>query len=293
MSGVEGNSRTQKAVATQRGWENPVTGEVLVAIRGLATKAGAGDPFTISWGVSPVGGGIARVYVDFNEKVDVTSGATLTVYSKLKAHTTLRGSVTGSIVHADAITLGTGADAKTYTFVASPTTANQVKIGATALDTFTSLKAAVNLTDVAGVDYAASTTVHATIAAVSVTQPSITAFIRFEAKNGGSNTSASTEAITDASFGFSATQTILGSITTFILKFGSHSLTQGLSRVIFDKLTDGSTTATWPAQGQTVSVTTGVITGTIVDTSTTTASVTTISSTVVAGSTGTETPYIA
>jgi len=412
MSGVEGNSQTQKAVATHRGWENPVTGEVIVAIRGLSTKSGEGDVFRASWGVTPVGGGIARLYVDFNEKVDVTEGASLVVYSNLKAYATLTASTTGALAASDAVVLGTGANARTYSFTTTPTNANEVKLESTVLASFTALHKAINLSGIEGTDYGVSTTVHATIesagtaavsstgsvtvaangtfpangstvaigsttytfnsstatlsagkvfyggsatqalsnllgaitardglnpsssiylveaahatvtaVATSVTAMTLTAKtagvegnvilntssatmlvsgarllggiskLRVQAKNGGSNTSACTDSITNAAIAFSTTQVVLGSTTQITLKFGAHSVTQNLSRVIFDKLTDGSTTATWSAQGQVVSLTTGVITGTIVDASTTTVSVTTVTASVVAALGNTHAPY--
>lgn len=68
------------AVATKRGWEHPVTKEVLVAIRGLATKAGGADVMGVSFvDKTPVQGEALSVIVRFNEKVSVTVGASIEV----------------------------------------------------------------------------------------------------------------------------------------------------------------------------------------------------------------------
>lgn len=172
MSGKDGTSNTQKAIATNSGWQHPTTGEVLVAIRGLATKAGAADTLSVAWGVTPAAGGVASVIVYFNEKVNVVDGASIVVNSSLRASAKLTSSTTAVIAGADSAVLGTGAAAKTYVWNSSITAgsaANQVKLGATAQASMTNLLGAINLTGTAGTNYAASTTIHSTVMAVSTT----------------------------------------------------------------------------------------------------------------------------
>lgn len=67
-------------IATARGWVHPTTGEVLVAIKNLATKAGASNILSVEL-LSATGiyleGENLEFEVTFNEKVDVdTSGGT-------------------------------------------------------------------------------------------------------------------------------------------------------------------------------------------------------------------------
>lgn len=72
----------KEAVATKRGWEDPDTGEVLVAISNLTTKAGAADILEVRFVSAtydqsdPI-----SVIVRFNESVDVTAGLVLTISS--------------------------------------------------------------------------------------------------------------------------------------------------------------------------------------------------------------------
>lgn len=69
-------------VATERGWEDPDSGEILVAISNLATKAGKADILEVGFGATAyVQGAPLTVVVRFNEKVNVTAGATLVVTS--------------------------------------------------------------------------------------------------------------------------------------------------------------------------------------------------------------------
>jgi hypothetical protein len=69
-------------VATEGGWVDPVTGEVLVAISSLATKAGPGDVLSVAFGAaSYIQGAPLTVSVTFNERVDVTAGASIVVSS--------------------------------------------------------------------------------------------------------------------------------------------------------------------------------------------------------------------
>ena len=68
------------AVQTEEGWVNPVTGEILVAISELTDKAGPSDVLTTRFQHSSyVQGQALKVFVHFNEKVDVTAGATIEV----------------------------------------------------------------------------------------------------------------------------------------------------------------------------------------------------------------------
>lgn len=65
-------------VATDRGWTDPDTGEVAVAISDLTTKAGPADVLSVAFdeaSYSPSDS--VTIIVHFNEKVDVVSGATV------------------------------------------------------------------------------------------------------------------------------------------------------------------------------------------------------------------------
>ena len=81
-----------KAVATKRGWTNPFTKEVLVAISNLVSKAGAADILEVSFVNSTLAQGDAlAVKVRFNEAVDVTVGAAIEVsWSGLAGNFTLQ-----------------------------------------------------------------------------------------------------------------------------------------------------------------------------------------------------------
>jgi hypothetical protein len=400
-SGLQGSTT---AVATEKGWEDPVTGEVLVAIRQLNYKAGSGDVVRAAWGVTPVAGGKAHVNLIFNEAVDVTEGAYIEVHSAMKAYGVLTASTTGEIANADTVTLGTGAAERTYTFATAITVTSDpddILVGADAVTSLTTLAKAVNATGTEGTDYAASTTVHANVLALSVTttkatasvtvplngaeladadtlaigsttytwvsttasiaagevyngasatqslanlaaaliatdlnpstsiynvaaaHPTVTATlssvttltvtsltggpennivinvsdsttakltgallaggtaaVKFEAKVGGSCSSACTEVISNAAVAFSTTQLVLGSTTWIKLYADAMSVTENITTVPFDKNSGGSTTVTWLGQSQSVSLTTSDVNGTIVDASTTTVSVTTITSSV-------------
>lgn len=69
------------AVATLRGWENPDTGELLVSWGGLASAAGSADIVRAEFVADSFerGADTVGVYVYFNEKVDISAGATLVV----------------------------------------------------------------------------------------------------------------------------------------------------------------------------------------------------------------------
>lgn len=74
------NPKGRPLVATKRGWEDPDTGEVLVAISNLITKAGSADIVAIEFvDKTPVRNEALAIKVRFNERVDVTAGAVLTV----------------------------------------------------------------------------------------------------------------------------------------------------------------------------------------------------------------------
>lgn len=85
------HTRTGKdAVATKKGWENPKTGEVLIAVSSLNTRMGAADVIGINF-VSDLlaRGDELSLTVKFNEKVDVTAGASVVV-----TNTGLAGNIT-------------------------------------------------------------------------------------------------------------------------------------------------------------------------------------------------------
>jgi hypothetical protein len=69
-------------VATERGWEDPDSGELLVAISNLATKAEEANILEVGFGADAYEqSDPLTVVVRFNEKVNVTAGATLVVTS--------------------------------------------------------------------------------------------------------------------------------------------------------------------------------------------------------------------
>jgi hypothetical protein len=68
----------RKAVATNRGWEDSVTSEILVAIPMLATHAGQANIVSVLFDkASYVQGEAVKVTVRYNEKVNVAAGANL------------------------------------------------------------------------------------------------------------------------------------------------------------------------------------------------------------------------
>jgi hypothetical protein len=70
----------RKAVATNRGWEDSVTGEILIAIQRLAEKAGQANIVSVLFDQAAYEQDDAlQVVVRYNEKVNVTAGATLQV----------------------------------------------------------------------------------------------------------------------------------------------------------------------------------------------------------------------
>lgn len=74
------NPKGKECVRTERGWEDPDTGEVLVAISNLATKGGASLISSVSFGAAEYAQGEPiSVIVHFVEKVDVTAGASIEV----------------------------------------------------------------------------------------------------------------------------------------------------------------------------------------------------------------------
>ena len=191
------------AVATAKGWEDPATGEVLVAIRQLATKAGAGDVDAVNFAATSYAQGAALgVKVRFNEKVNVTAGANLVVtsnqtagnytlyaaaqsnvqevlFNKQNDNTTNQtvaasvaatGTITGdgtNITDGDTVTIG----AKTYTFQDTLTNVDgNVKKAGTAAGSLTNLFHAINASGgVVGTDYATATTAHPTVTATNPT----------------------------------------------------------------------------------------------------------------------------
>ena len=68
----------RKAVATERGWEDARTGEILVQISNLADRAGQANIFHVSFDkASYIRSALVKVVVRYNEKVNVTAGANL------------------------------------------------------------------------------------------------------------------------------------------------------------------------------------------------------------------------
>lgn len=103
--------------------------------------------------------------------------------------------LTGNAVAAETVVIG----AVTYTWRAAPTTtANEVKVGATAAESIANLKAAINLEAGSGSLYGSATVVHPTVTAFSADATHL--YLR--AKTGGTsgNTLASTETMTNATF---------------------------------------------------------------------------------------------
>lgn len=76
------NPKGKPLVATKAGWTDPDTGEVLVAISNLTTKAGAADVVEVRFGAASYSqGDPISVIVRFNERVDVTAGAVIQISS--------------------------------------------------------------------------------------------------------------------------------------------------------------------------------------------------------------------
>ncbi len=72
----------KKPVATKRGWEHPDTGELLVAISNLVSKAGASNIIKIMFSGGDERGENLTATVYFNERVTVGAGSTLVVTSE-------------------------------------------------------------------------------------------------------------------------------------------------------------------------------------------------------------------
>lgn len=86
-------------------------------------------------------------------------------------------------------------DSKTYTFQTTLTnTDGNVQIGATLLDSLTNLMKAINLTGTGGVEYAALTTLHPTVTALSVAVDTL--IVRAKTGGTGGNALATTETST-------------------------------------------------------------------------------------------------
>jgi len=216
------------SIATQKGWETPL-GEVLVAIRGLATKAGAGDIVSLTFNAaSYTQGDPISVSVQFNEKVNVTAGASLvltgnignvTLYAAAQSNVgkvvfdkqvdnvtpavLATGYATGTLTstgvtptNGDTVTLG----AKTYTFQTTLTNVDgNVAIGANAAAALQNLKDAINLTGTPGTQYATAMTLHPTILATA--NNATTVSVRAKTSGTGGNSLASTETAVTLSFG--------------------------------------------------------------------------------------------
>ena len=72
----------EDAVGTESGWENPVTGELVVAIRELSDKAGPADVNAVHFAAAVLAqGDNLAVKVRFNERVNATAGVSILVTS--------------------------------------------------------------------------------------------------------------------------------------------------------------------------------------------------------------------
>jgi len=68
----------RKAIATDRGWEDSATSEILIAIPQLATLAGQANIVSVSFDKAAyVRGEAVAITVRYNEKVNVAAGANL------------------------------------------------------------------------------------------------------------------------------------------------------------------------------------------------------------------------
>lgn len=149
----------------------------------------------------------------------------------------------GNAVAAETVVVG----AVTYTWRAAPTTvANEVKVGATASESLDNLKAAINLAAGSGSLYGSLTVVHPTVRAHTKTATTLL----LVAKTGGTggNALASTETMTQGSFGAAtfaggAAATGRNAIRFTPSRVGYHTFT----------VTDGTTTVTATAQVYTTS----------------------------------------
>jgi hypothetical protein len=85
------NANGKLCVATEAGWTDPDTGEVLIAISNLTDKAGEADVIAVAFDAEAyLQGDPIALAVRFNEAVDVTAGATIEVsFSGLSGNITL------------------------------------------------------------------------------------------------------------------------------------------------------------------------------------------------------------
>ena len=75
-------SYKKDAVATERGWEDPNTGELLIAIRTLADKAGSADVDAVFFdALTYAPGDPIALHVRFNERVNALAGVSVLVSS--------------------------------------------------------------------------------------------------------------------------------------------------------------------------------------------------------------------
>lgn len=240
------------AIATKRGWEDPITGEVLVCIKNLDVKGGSGDINKVVFGAASYSrNGNLSVKLSFNEKVSVSAGASIvitwsggagnqTLYATAQTNKSTitfdkqvdvvtnatvpnqagtlsiaAQTIGGTIVDTNSAIAATGLltftdnplntetvtiDSKVYTFQSTLTNSNgNVKIGATLEQSISNLINAINLTGVAGTDYATATTLHTTVTGVSSTATTLS----LKAKTAGTagNSIATTETLSNGSFG--------------------------------------------------------------------------------------------
>lgn len=221
------------AVATDKGWVDPDTGEILVSISVLNQAAGAADIVAVIFSdETDSQGAPLSVTVRYNERVNVTVGASIVVsfdgeigditlyaaaqsgvqdviFNKQSDNTTAEV-VPSAVVASQTLTNdGTNVtdldtvtiDGKVYTFQDTLTDVDgNVKIGASAAASMTNLFHAINASGgVAGTDYALSTVAHD---AVEATNPSATTVVVAALEAGAAgNALAVSEASTHLSWG--------------------------------------------------------------------------------------------
>jgi hypothetical protein len=124
---------------------------------------------------------VGNVAVDLSTSSAAAAGAVLTL--------------SGNAVAAETVTIG----AVVYTWATTPTTtANQVKVGASAAESIDNLVAAINLAAGAGTLYGSATVIHPTVSAV---RSASTCVLTAKVKGTAGNALASTETMTNAAFG--------------------------------------------------------------------------------------------
>lgn len=244
----------EKCVLTDAGWVGVTTGEIYVAIpRGLS-KAGSGDVLAVAFALSAQAISTPlSVTVHFNEKVDVTAGASIVVTATAGGNITLYAAagqsntssvvfnkqvdtVTNQNASGVAATLSIGAQTlggtivdsgsavaatgtltitanplnnetvviggKTYTFKDTLTnTDGFVQVGIDAAASLANLGSAINLTGNAGVQYAAATTLNASVTASDLDGNPLNLLLTAKTAGTAGNSVGTTETLTNGSFG--------------------------------------------------------------------------------------------